>query len=266
MTRHWIKSLVAGSLFDHNGVQRTMLKPFDNQESIPEALREHYSKREDGKWHADISDDHPAVKHNAKLLSEKSTAEGKVTKLESDLESARAGNLGRGQTAISTSDAKLLDQYKALGTPDEVGTKLAQGKTDAEELATRTRSETLRKVAKAHNYNEDAFALLSDLPDFVSRPSKDGKATEWFAQIKDDKGVITEKPVKEFVESSEKIKPFMASLTAKSDGVRVPTTGPTTIIPENDPHKWAKEYAKNYVEQSQPVADPFKAFSERSSV
>lgn len=243
-----------------------MLKPFDKQEDVPEALREHYTKREDGKWHADISDDHPAVKYNAKLLSEKSTAEGKVTKLESDLESARAGNLGRGQIAISKSDAELLDKYKILGTPDEVGAIKTEHATLKEKDVERTREDTLRKVAKAHNYNEEAFILLQGLPDFVSKPSKDGKATDWFAQLKDDKGVITEKPVKEFVESSERIKPFMASLTQRSEGVRVPTTGPTTSAPEGDPHAWAKEYAKNYVEQSQPVADPFKAFSERSSV
>lgn len=243
-----------------------MFKPFDKQEDIPEALREHYSKREDGKWHADISDDHPAVKHNAKLLSEKSTAEGKVTQLTSDLESARAGNLGRGQVAIAKSDAQLLDQYKAHGTPDEYAAIKTEHASLKEKDVERAREDTLRKVAKAHNYNEDAFVLLSDLPDFVSRPSKDGKTTEWFAQIKDDKNVITEKPVKEFVESSERIKPFMSSLTQRSEGVRVPTTGPTTTVVESDQFAWAKDYAKSYVEQSQPVADPFKAFSERSSV
>lgn len=242
-----------------------MLQAYANQTDVPEAYREHYSKREDGKWHADIPDDHPAVKHNAKLLSEKNTAEGKVTQLTSDLESARAGNLGRGQVAIAKSDAQLLDQYKALGTPDEVGAIKTEHATLKEKDTERSRNDLLRKVAKAHNYNEDAFVLLRDLPDFVSRPSKDGKTTDWFAQIKDDKDVITEKPAKEFVESAEHIKPFMASLTQKSEGVRVPTTGPTTQPVEGDPFKWAKDYAKGYTEQSQPVADPFKAFTERSS-
>lgn len=241
-----------------------MLKPFDKQEDVPEALREHYSKREDGKWHADISDDHPAVKHNAKLLSEKSTAEGKVTKLESDLESARAGNLGRGQTAISTADAKLLDQYKALGTPDEVGAIKTEHATLKERDAERAREDTLRKVAKAHNYNEEAFVLLQSLPDFVSRPSKDGKTTDWFAQIKDDKGVITEKPVKEFVESSERIKPFMASLTQKSEGVRVPTTGPTTQPVSEEPFAWAKNFAENYNKTNAPTTNLADAWNGNS--
>lgn len=243
-----------------------MFQTFNNQTDVPDDLKPHYSKREDGKWHADIPDDHPAVKNNAKLLSDKSSAEAQVTKLTSDLESARAGNLGRGQVATTKADIDRLAKFDALNlSPDDITAKLNEHKTLSEKDAERTRDDVLRKVAKAHNYNEDAFVLLRDLPDFISRPSKDGKSTDWFAQIKDDKGVITEKPAKEFVESAEHIKPFMASLTQKSDGVRVPTTGPTTQPVADDPHAWAKEFAKSYVEQSQPVADPFKAFTERSS-
>lgn len=244
-----------------------MLQPFTKQEDIPEALREHYSKREDGQWHADIPDTHPAVKHNAKLLSEKNTAEGKVTQLTSDLESARAGNLGRGQVAVAKSELALLDEYKPLGTPAELATLKTEHATLKEKDVTRNREDSLRKVSKALEFNEETFILLPNLPEFVAKPGKDGK-DEWFAQVKDDKGVITEKPAKEFVESSPKIQPFMASL--KSTGqrqVQVPGSVMTTTstAPSTDPHAWAKDFAKNYVEQTQPVADPFKAFSERSS-
>lgn len=242
-----------------------MFQTFNNQTDIPDELKPHYSKREDGKWHADIPDEHPAIKNNAKLLTDKSAAEGKVAKLESDLASAQAGNLGRGQVAVTTSDAKLLDQYKALGTPDEVGAVKTEHTTLKEKDTKRTREDSLRQLAKSQGFNEEAFVRLPNLPDFTNKPSKDGKSVEWFAQLKDDKGVITEKPVKEFIEASEDIKPFMASLTTKSEGVRVPTTGPTTGVATGDPHAWAKEYAENYVKQTQPVADPFKAFSERNS-
>jgi hypothetical protein len=242
-----------------------MLQQYANQADIPEALREHYTKREDGQWHADIPDTHPAVKHNAKLLSEKSTAEGKVTQLTSELESARAGNLGRGQVAVSKSEVALLDEYKPLGTPAELKAKVDEHKTLSEESAMRKRSDSLRQVAKDLSYNEDAFILLSDLPDFISKPGKDGKA-EWFAQVKDEKGVITEKPVKEFVESSPRITPFLSSLKAtQQKQVEVPGGQMTTQPPADKPFAWAENYAKNYVEQSTPVADPFKAFSERQS-
>lgn len=236
-----------------------MLQAYANQTDVPEALREHYSKREDGKWYADIADDHPAVKHNAKLLSEKNTAEGKVTQLTSDLESARAGNLGRGQVAIAKSDAQLLDQYKALGTPDEVGAIKTEHATLKERDTKRTREDSLRQLAKSQGYNEEAFVRLPNLPDFINKPSKDGKSVEWFAQLKDDKGIITEKPVKEFIEASEDIKPFMSSLTQKADGVRVPTTGPTTTPVEGDPFAWARDFGKNWNE-SNPKTDVAAAF------
>lgn len=241
-----------------------MLQPYANQTDIPEALREHYSKREDGQWHADIPDTHPTVKHNAKLLSEKSTAEGKVTQLISELESARAGNLGRGQVAVSKSEAALLDEYKPLGTPAELKVKVDEHGKFSEKLSTMEREKSLRQVAKDLSYNEDAFTLLSDLPEFISKPGKDGKS-EWFAQVKDDKGVITEKPAKEFIETAPRITPFLPSLKTVAKQVELPGGQVSTQPASDKPFAWAENYAKNFVEQSQPIADPFKAFNERQS-
>lgn len=241
-----------------------MLQAYGNQTDIPEALREHYSKREDGKWHADIPDEHPAVKHNAKLLSEKNTAEGKVTQLTSDLESARAGNLGRGQVAVTKAEAALLDEYRPLGTPTELKAKVDEHKTFSEELATRKRNDSLRQLAKDYSYNEDAFIRLPSLPEFESRPGKDGK-TDWIAKLKDDKGVITEKPAKEFIESSPDIAPFMAALKVQSRGVQVPGSSMSTAAPASDPFAWAKEFARQYSETAQPVNDLAKEFSARSA-
>jgi hypothetical protein len=237
-----------------------MLQTYANQTDVPEALREHYSKREDGKWHADIPDEHPAVKHNAKLLSEKNTAEGKVTQLTSDLESARAGNLGRGQVAITKAEAALLDEYKPLGTPVELKAKVDEHKTFSEELTTRKRNDSLRQLAKDLSLNEDAFVLLPKLPEFESRAGKDGK-TEWVAKIKDDKGVITEKVAKEFIESSPDIQPFMASLKQqRAPGVQVPGSQMTTAPPDSDPFAWAREFGKNWNEINKPAGDVAASF------
>lgn len=242
-----------------------MLTTYSNQTDIPDDLKPHYSKREDGKWHADIPDEHPAIKNNAKLLSDKSAAESKATKLESDLESARAGNLGRGQVATTKADIDRLAKFDALAlTPEQITAKLDEHKTLAEKDQKRTRDDSLRQLAKDYGYNEEAFVRLPGLPDFESRAGKDGK-TEWFAKLVGADKVVSEKPAKEWIEASPDIKPFMASLTQKTEGVRVPTTGPTVQPVETDQFKWAKEYAKAYTEQSQPVADPFKAFNERTS-
>lgn len=240
-----------------------MLKIYNTLEEVPEGLREHY-KKSDGRYVPDLSDDHPVLVHNKTLLSEKTTATNKVRELEADIAAASEKSVPRGHVAVKKEDAQLLDQYKALGTPDEVGTKLSQGKTDSEELATRKRGDSLRQLAKDLGYsNVEAFVRLPNLPEFTSKAGKDGK-TEWFAQLKDDKGVITEKPAKEFVESSPDIQPFMSALK-QSDGVRVPTTGPTTHPVESDPFKWAREFGKTYSETNAPVGNLAEAFSNRRS-
>lgn len=235
-----------------------MLKPFDKQEDVPEALREHYSKREDGKWHADISDDHPAVKHNAKLLSEKTTAEGRVTQLTSDLESARAGNLGRGQVVVTKSDAALLDEYKPLGTPAELKLKVDEHKTLNDEVAKTRRDQSLRQLAKDFGFNEEAFVRLPNLPDFERR-EKDGKA-DWVAKVKGEKDVITERPAKEFIESSTDIAPFMSSLKTAPQ-TKLPTTGAQdgSSASGGDPFTWARNFGKQWNE-SRPQTDVAAAF------
>lgn len=241
-----------------------MLKIYNTLDEVPEALREHY-KKSDGRYVPDLSDDHPVLVHNKTLLSEKTTATNKVKELEADLAATSEKSVPRGHTAVKKEDAQLLDQYKALGTPDEVGAIKTEHATLKEKDVQRTRDDNLRKVATALGYtNVEAFVRLPNLPEFTSKPNKDGKTVDWFVQLKDDKGVVTEKPAKEFVESSPDIQPFMSALK-QSEGVRVPTTGPTTQPVEGDPFKWAKDYAKVYTEQSQPVTDPFKAFNERSS-
>jgi hypothetical protein len=236
-----------------------MLQSYANQTDVPEALREHYSKREDGKWHADIPDEHPAVKHNAKLLSEKQGAETKVTQLTSDLESARAGNLGRGQVAVSKSDIALLDEYKALGEPAEVKVKLTEHGTLKEGEDKRKREEKLVEVAKELGYdNTKAFVLLPNLPDFDIRTDKDGKKV--FALVKDGDKTI-EKPAAEYLESSPDHSPFLTALKTKteSNGVTVNTTSSTTTPQQNDPFAWARDFGKNWNE-SRPATDVKAAF------
>lgn len=244
-----------------------MLKIYNTHDEVPEADRQHYVKS-DGKYVPQLSDDHPVLVHNRQLLGEKATATARVKELEADIATASEKSIPRGHVAIAKADADLLVKYKEHGTPEEVGAKLTQAKTDAEQIAANKRTESLRQVSKALGFNEEAFTRLPSLPDFISKLGKDGKTVEWFAQIKDDKGVITEKPAKEFIESSQDIAPFMASLktTNQQSGVELPGSSMTVNPPSSDPFAWAKSFSENYVKESQPVADPFKAFNERSSI
>lgn len=240
-----------------------MLKIYNTLDEVPEALREHYVKS-DGKYVPQLSDDHPVLTHNKTLLSEKATATAKVRELEADIAAASEKSVPRGHIAVPKADADLLDKYKAHGTPDEVGTKLTEHKTLSEESVQRKRTDSLRQLAKDHGYNEDAFIRLPGLPEFTSRAGKDGK-TEWFAQLKDEKGVITEKPAKEFVESSDDIKPFMPSLTQRGQGVQVPGSVMVTAPTTGDPFAWAKEFGKNYSETNAPTTNLAEAFNSRRS-
>lgn len=245
-----------------------MLKIYDKQDDIPEGLRAEY-KQSGTKWVPDLSDDHPVLVLSKTLKQEKEVEEAKVKKLRVDLddalEAAKTSGVPRGQTLVPKADAEALAGYKALGTVDEITGKLAEHGTMKTDLDKRQRDDSLRQASKALGFNEEAFIRLPGLPEFISRPGKDGKTVEWFAQVKDDKGVITEKPAKEFIESSADITPFLPSLKATTKPVELPGGQMSTQPLQTDPFAWAKDYAKTYSEQSQPVADPFKAFNERQS-
>lgn len=243
-----------------------MLKIYDSLEAVPEGLRSEY-KKSDGKYVPDLSEDHPVLVHNRTLLTEKTNATNKVKELESDIAAASEKSIPRGHVAVPKADADLLAKYKEHGTPDEVAAMKTEHATLKDRDTKRTREDSLRQVSKALSYNEEAFTRLPNLPDFISKPGKDGKTVEWFAQVKDDKGVITEKPAKEFVESSGDIAPFMAALKVTGQqGVQLPGSAMTVNPPAGDPFAWAKSFSESYVKESQPVADPFKAFNERSSI
>lgn len=227
-----------------------MLKIYNTLDEVPEALREHY-KKSDGRYVPDLSEDHPVLVHNKTLLTEKSTATARAKELEADIAATSEKSIPRGHTAVPKADAELLDKYKAHGTPDEVGAKLAEHKTLAEELTTRKRNDSLRQLSKDLGLNEDAFIRLPGLPEFESRTGKDGK-TEWVAKIKGDNNTFTEKPAKEFIESSPDVAPFLPALKSNSERqVQLPGSSMTTAAqPGGDPFAWAKQFAADHAKQN----------------
>lgn len=244
-----------------------MLNIYNSLTDVPEALREHY-EQSGGKYVPVVSDDHPLKVNNTRLLNEKSTAESKVTsletkvtKLEGDVTSAQAGSVPRGQRLVSAADAEELIKYKALGTVDEVTAKTTEHATLKASDDKRKREDSLRVTAKDLGFdNVEAFILLQDLPEFETREAA-GKKTV-IAKVKDDKGVITEKPAMEFLESSPRVSPFLPLLKTKPEGVAVHgSVGDTAKT--DDPFKWAREFGKQYSENAKPAADLVTAFNER---
>lgn len=192
-----------------------MLKIYDKLDDVPEALREHYELSA-GKYVPKVSDDHPLVKHNATLLNEKKAADEKAAKLESDLQSARAGNLPRGQRAVSTADAELLEKVKAAGVtkPEEFDAL----KTERDGLkvteAKRAKEDNIRALARAKGWDaEQAVTLLADeptLPDFLIA-DKGGKK-EVTAKIKKSDTEFENKPFDDVWNSTPKLKALESSL------------------------------------------------------
>ncbi len=223
-----------------------MLKlQYDSQESIPENLRGAYVLS-GGKWMLDdLSEDHPVVTKNKEVLREKSKAVSRAEELQADLDNARSTSIPRGHVTVARADADLLEKVKAHGSGDEVVAKLTEHKTLREETDRRKREDSLREVAKVMSYEPEAFVRLPNLPEFEIRDGKDGQKTV-VAKLKDDKGVITEKPAQEFIESSNDIAPFLPALKAQSAGVRVHGSSSNGGSPGKNSFDQAREVGKQH--------------------
>lgn len=240
-----------------------MLKIYNTLDEVPEALREHYAKV-DGKYVPQLSDDHPVLTHNKKLLSEKSEATAKVAEIQADLDQAKQHSVPRGHVAVAKADSDLLDKYKALGkTPEELTAIQTEHGTMKQDTEKRAREDNLRLVAKELNYQPEAFILLPNLPEFEIRDGKDGKK-QVIAKPRDDKGVVTEKLATEFIESSPTIAPLLPALKT-TEGVRVHTSPAGVGTESTDPFAWAREYGKQHNEASKPAGDIFESFNIRKS-
>lgn len=244
-----------------------MLKIYDKLEDVPEGLREHY-KLIEGKYVPEISDDHPIKVNNVKLLNEKTAAETKASGLETanaglkaDIESAKAHSLPRGHRAIPVAEVEAMEKLKEHGTAPEIVTKLTEYKTLKNESVKRKTDDNNRLVAKELGYsNADAFVQFPNLPEFEIK-EVDGKKTV-VAKVKDGDNV-TEKPAKEFIESN--YAPLMPALQANA-GVELPVGGGSGEGGQGgDPFQWAKDFGKEYAEQSKPVPDTFAEFNKRHS-
>lgn len=240
-----------------------MLKIYTKAEDIPEGLRGEY-KQSGSVWVPDLSDDHPVLVLSKTLKQEKEVEEAKVKKLRSDLddalEAAKTSGVPRGQALVTKADAELIDKFKALGKIEDVTAKLTEHEGLKAESTKRKTDDNNRLAAKELGYNPDAFLQLMNLPD-LERREKDGKPN-WIAKVKDGENTV-EKPAKEFIEST--YAPLMPALTAKA-GVELPVGGGSGGEGGGkDPYAWAKEYGKQYAENTKPIADTFAEFNKRQS-
>ena len=233
-----------------------MLKIYDKLDDVPEAYRADYKQAANGKFVADLSNDHPTVIAMNNYRQEKETEEARVKKLRSDLDDAleagKTSGVPRGQALVAKADAEDLPKYRALGSVDEVTAKVTEHAALKESEVKRQREDKQRLVAKELGFdNPDAFVLLSNLPDFEIRDGKDGKK-QVIALVKDGDKTV-EKPAMEFLESSPNHAPLLPALKTKQ-GVTVHGTSSTTTTQKpGDPFAWAKSFAENYSKQGAPT-------------
>jgi hypothetical protein len=232
-----------------------MLKhSYDTQESIPENLRGAYVESA-GKWVLDsLSDDHPVILKNKEALRDKSKAVSKAEELQADLEVAKTTTVPRGHVSVAKADAELLEKLKEHGSGNEVLTKLTEYQSLKDETDKRKRDDQLREVAKLLSYEPEAFIRLQNLPEFEIRDGKEGKTV--VAKLKDEKGVITEKPAQEFVESSGDIAPFLPALKAKAEGTRVFGSSGNGGSPAKDVFTRVREDVKKQEKQRETDIHP----------
>jgi hypothetical protein len=195
-----------------------VLKIYDKLDDVPEALREHYRKSGD-RFVPEVSDDHPLVTQKATLLNEKKAADDKATKLEADLQSARAGNLPRGQRAVPAADAELIERVKAGGVTkpeefDALKTEHAGFKAKAEQADAAAHA---AQIGEAMKWDREKTARLVpkvfDLSQVEIRDGKDGKK-ELIARVKQADGSAVEKPFADVVKATPELSDLLPALAA----------------------------------------------------
>jgi hypothetical protein len=203
-----------------------MLKQYDKPEDVPEALREHYSRREDGKMHADIPNDHPAVKHNATLLKEKNDAIAERDTAKSELDSAKASGLPRGHEAVPKADAELVKVIKEAGITkvEDFATLKTDHDTFKVKAETAEREKHATEIGELMGWDKEKTARLVpkvfDLSQVESRTGADGKKT-LVAKVKQGDGTFIEKPFADVVTTTPDLNDLLPSLKSESGGTRV---------------------------------------------
>jgi hypothetical protein len=217
------------------------LKTYTDESQVPPELKDFYAER-NGKYEPQVDGVDSVsglLAKNTELLgkvsghaTEISGKDAEIQRLSGQLANASNSTIPRGHVAVPSAKAALLEQYEPLGTPDELKTiKTEHGTYKAESEATK-REKHLRAVARASGYDEEAFIRLPELPEFELRDSdeKDEQGNpkkQAVAKIKGADNVITEKPIKQWLETSEQHKPLLPALLVQkqTNGTPLPSHG-----------------------------------------
>ena len=143
---------------------------YGKYEEIPEALgRDNFKQGSDGKWYAQVTEDHPLVKKKQEVLTNNTTLTAENTSLKSKA-------VPSGHRIVPVADATLLEVIKQMGlSGDEIKTRLTEYPTLKEketEAARETAYEAAGKFLKYGNLEAFKTALKLLKVDVTFKPEK----------------------------------------------------------------------------------------------
>ncbi|GGS13744.1 hypothetical protein [Deinococcus knuensis] len=137
----------------------------------------------EAEWRAKLATEHAQTSH-ADLVSKLAAANRKIDTL-------TVGQVPQGGRALTADEAKAYDAFIALGTPDEVKTRLDQGTKDSAELTDLRFKDTLHTAARDAGYKPRLLGDRVKADGLTLLPSReverDGKKMQ-VAYVKDAQG------------------------------------------------------------------------------
>jgi len=143
---------------------------YGKYEDIPETLgRDNFRQGSDGKWYAQVTDDHPLVKKKQELLTANSTLTGENTQLKEKV-------VPSGHRVVPVSKVALLEVIESLGiSGEEIKTRLTEypGLKEKETQAAREASyESAGKFLKYTNLDAFKTAMRLSNVEVTFKPEK----------------------------------------------------------------------------------------------
>lgn len=163
------------------------------------------------------------LEKQAELLSDNSQLREQRRQLRQEVTDLKAKQPAEGSVMLSADDAALLENYRAIGTPDDLSKALTERDDYAGRLTARERADAIGTAAAAAGYKPSVLASLVGQAALSVKDVGDGKDRKQIAYIADAEGKehrLTDYAEKNWAD-------FLPALAPKQagDGVGSPANG-----------------------------------------
>lgn len=248
---------------------------YDKLEDIPQIDRDEGNYTlVNGKYVLLLDGTHPVQLKNTELVTKESLRETEkqnaiaaavqpkdteINSLKTQLATAQANTgLPAGQVAVPAEKVQVLNNFESLGKYEEVKTKVEEYGTLKEKTEAADRKDLFSTIAKANNWNEDAFAKIAEreklhekievreeVPD-AKKP--DEKVNRYYVKGKNPSTQAdTTTIISEFVKTDGEFSPFLSSLIPTTNNVNRKKLPETNVGGEVEETSAASSYiSKTY--------------------